>query len=98
MTRFRDNLLIDFSVISFVLIVSIAVAISMILTSRINHDIDLLQDHQAALNAGTLEPTDPFSIPNLTNDMKDLRWITYAAIGGGLVILYLGVVSIVSRG
>ena len=98
MTRFRDNLLIDFSVISLVLIVSIAVAISMILTSRINRDISLLQDHQAALSAGTLKPTDPFSIPNLTNDIKDLRWITYAAIGGGLVILYVGVVSIVSRG
>lgn len=96
MIRFRDNLLIDFSVISFVLIVSIAVAISMILTSRINRDIDLLQDHQAALSAGTLKPSDPFSIPNLTEDIKDLRWITYVAVGGGLIILYIGVVSVVS--
>ena len=37
----RSNLLVQFSAISFVLLVAIAVAISMVLTTTLSRDIDL---------------------------------------------------------
>ena len=98
LTKFRENLLMQFSVISFVVLAAVAVSISTILVARLNRDVDLLKDHRAAVVSGrTVADTDPYSIPNLVRDVKDLRWITYGVVGTGFLLLYGGLVLIVWR-
>lgn len=88
----------QFSVISFVVLAAVAVSISTILVARLNRDVDLLKDHRAAVVSGrTVADTDPYSIPNLVRDVKDLRWITYGVVGTGFLLLYGGLVLIVWR-
>ena len=77
----------------------LAVAISLILSARLNTNVDLLRDHGAAMMSGVMiKATDPFSIPSLSRDVITLQWITYGTIGVGLLILYAGLVSIVGKG
>ena len=53
---------------------------------------------QEPMADGHIQETDPFSISNLQRDASNLRWTTFSLIGGGFVILYLSLVSIVWRG
>lgn len=99
MKQLKENLLVQFSVVSFVIMLALAVGVSTLLTTRLSHNIDLLKDHGAAMMAGTMiKPTDPFSIPSLSRDVSNLRWISFGAVGGGFVILYGGLVLIVWNG
>ena len=99
MGRFRSDLLFQFSATSFLIMVALAVVISVILSNRLNRNVDLLEDHGAAMMAGTMiKEEDSFSIPSLQSDVADLRWITIGAVGGGFVILYGALVMIVWSG
>ena len=85
----RSNLLVQFSAISFVLLVAIAVAISMVLTTTLSRDIDLLRVHGKAMTSGiAIEDTDDHSIQNLVGDAKALRWVIYASVAISFVMLY----------
>ena len=95
----KDNLLVQFSVTSFAIMAVLAVVISIILTIRLSGALELLKNHGAAMMAGEMiTATDSFSIPNLSRDVRNLRWTTVGAVGIGFVILYVGLVSIVWRG
>ena len=97
--RLWNNLLVQFSVISFAVMVALAVIISTILTGRLNHGVSLLQDHGVAMMSGTIiKPSAPHSIPSLSSDVQNLRWVTYGVVGGAFAFLYLGLVAIVWRG
>ena len=64
MRQWKENLLLRFSIVSLVIMLALAVGISMMLTNRLNRDVDLLTDHGAAMMAGEMiEPAAPFSIP-----------------------------------
>lgn len=96
---FRNNLLVEFSVVSLSIMAILAVVISVILSTRLDGAVELLEDHGAAMMAGqTIEDEDRFSIPSLRGDVKDLRWITAGAVGGGFVILYASLVLLIWRG
>ena len=73
MRHLKENLLVRFSIVSFVILVILAVVISTMLSMRLHRDIGLLKGHGAAMTAGTvIQPTDPFSIPSLSpNPPKD---------------------------
>ena len=45
-----------------------------------------------------IEDTEPFSIPSLTRNVQNLQRVTYGLMGGGFLILYVSLVSIVWRG
>ena len=78
---------------------ALAVAIAVILTSRLDRNVELLGDHGAAMMAGTnINEEDSFPIPSLRGDVSELRWITLGAVGGGFVILYVSLVTIVWTG
>lgn len=94
----KENLVVQFSLVSFGLILALTVVISTVLSARLVHDIELLEAHGSAMMAGTLKPTDPFSIPNIVNDVHNLRWVTFGTVGGAFFILYGSLVSIVWRG
>ncbi len=77
----KDNLVVQFSVVSFVVMVLIAVAIAFILTTRLNNNVDLLEVHGEVMMAGDeILTSDPFSIPSLQEQVLDLRWITYGML------------------
>ena len=95
----RTNLFLQFSVTSFVIMVILAVTIAVLLRGRLDNDIQLLQQHGAAMMAGTtIEDTDPFSIPSLTADVHQLQWITIGLVAGGFVVLYGALALIVWKG
>ena len=99
MRHLTDNLLAQFLVISFAIMAILAVVISIILTIRLSGDLELLEHHGDAMMAGEMiKATDPFSIPNLSREVSNLRWTTVGAVGIGFVILYVGLVSVVWRG
>jgi light-regulated signal transduction histidine kinase (bacteriophytochrome) len=97
--HFKGNLLVQFSVVSFLITLTLAVVISTMLSGRLDHAINLLKFNNAALERGiALGQASPISIQSITREVSNLRWITYGAIGGGFVILYAGLVGIVWRG
>ena len=99
MDHLRHDMLVQFSITSFLIMVALAVVISVILSARLSRNVELLEDHGAAMMAGTMiNDEDPFSIPSLQTDVGDLRWTTIAAVGGGFAILYGSLVLIVWRG
>lgn len=99
MSQLRNNLLVQFSVLSLVIMVMLAISISSVLTSRLDRNVDLLKDHGAAMMSGVMiQPSDPYSIQSLSNDVGALRWITYGVVGFGFLALYGGLVTIVWRG
>ena len=51
---FRGNLLIQFSITSFFITAAIAVVVSVILSARLRENIELIEDHEAAMMAGTM--------------------------------------------
>ncbi len=83
-----ENLLVQFSVLSFVIMVILGVVLTVILTTRLNEEIELLN---AAATVPGGAGTDP-------SDLNFLRWTIYVAVGGGFVILYGGLLTIVWRG
>jgi len=79
--------------------VAIGILISTMLGNRLNHNVDHLQEHNAAMMAGVMvEPSDHVSMESIAGDVKRLRWVTYGAVGGGFLILYLSLVLVVGRG
>ena len=94
-----ENLLVQFSVLSLVILAVLAVVLSVILTTRLNRDFELLKE--TSLAASELGPgiqVQGISALDLDNDLRNLTLTTYVAVGGGFVILYVGLVWIFWRG
>ena len=92
-------MLIQFSLISLVIVGILAATSITILTIRLNHDVKLLRDHDAAMMAGiVINPDDPFSISHLESDIENVKWLITGTLGGGLAILYIALVNIVWNG
>ena len=95
----KHNLLVQFSVISFVVMAAIGVLISTMLGNRLDHNVEHLQEHNVAMMAGVMvESSDHISMESIAGDVRRLRWVTYGAISGGFLILYLSLVLVVGRG
>lgn len=94
-----ENLLVQFTVLSLVIMAILGVVLSVILTTRLNRDFELLKENTIA--AAELSPTGAVpgvTVPDLEADLRNLTWTTYVAIGGGFAILYAGLVWIFWRG
>ena len=64
MKNMSGNLLVQFSVISFVTMTILAVTIGGILTTRLDRNVGLLKVHGASMMSGQMiQDSDPFSIP-----------------------------------
>lgn len=99
MKHLKDNLLVQFSLASFVIIGMLAIILSVVITTQLDRNVEHLREHGAAMMAGTMiNDTDPFSIPSLSADVRALQLKTLGIIGGGFLVLYGGLVSIVWRG
>ena len=99
MLKYRDNLLAQFSVVTFVIMLILALIVSVILIESLNRNVQLLTEHNSAVEAGeAIEPSDPYSIPSLRRQVNSLKWITLGAIGGSFVYLYATLVYLVWEG
>ena len=99
MIRFRDNLLAQFSVVTFVIMLILALVVALVLIEILDRNVELLKEHDAALRAGEpIRSSDRFSIPNLSRQVSSIKWITFGAIGGSFLYLYLTLVYIVWEG
>lgn len=99
MNVLRDNLVAQFAIVSFAMMAILASSLIVVLRTSLNHDIDLLRDHGAAMMAGTMiMDTDPFSIASITRRVNNLQWITVGTIAGSFVVLFASLVTIVWRG
>ena len=95
----KENLLIQFSIVSIVIIIALAIALALIFTVQFNKDVALLKQHGAVMMSGTMiQDTDPFSIPSISAGIATLRMITFLSIAGAFVVLYVSLVFIVWRG
>ena len=99
MKRLRGNLLVQFSVFSFVIMVILGVSLVITLNRMLGNDISLLVEHGNAMMSGIMiKDSDPFSIPNLTDDVRTIQFVTIGMVSGSFLVLYLGLFSLVSRG
>ena len=98
MKNLKDNLLVQFSIASFVIIGMLAITLSVVVTTELEHNIEHLREHGAAMMGGAMiKETDPFSIPSLSAEVRTLQLKTLGIIGVGFFVLYGGLVSIVWR-
>lgn len=99
MANFKSNLLAQFSVVTFVIMVILALVISMVLIETLNRNVGLMKEHNVALLAGeTIDPSDPISITSLSKQVGNLKWVILAAIGGSFLYLYATLVGMVWGG
>ena len=99
MANFKSNLLAQFSVVTFVIMVILALVISMVLIETLNRNVGLMKEHNVALLAGeTIDPSDPISIISLSKQVGNLKWVILAAIGGSFLYLYATLVGMVWGG
>ena len=99
MKNFKDNLLVQFSVVAFVIMVILAMIVAFVLIAALNRNIELTRDHLVALESGeAIGPDDPLSLEALTNQVDNLKWVTLAAIGGSFLYLYATLVYLVWEG
>lgn len=94
----RDNIVVQFSVASFVIMALLAATIAIVYTNRLADSIDLLVIHGTLMHTGQIiPPSDPYSIPSLMHDVERLRWLMFTTIVGGFGVLYVALVAIVWR-
>lgn len=99
MERLKDNLLLQFSLFSIVIMGGLAVIIMLFLDTRLGDAFSLLNDHQTAMSSGiSINHTDSFSVHNLSRDVQELRWMTFGVLSCTFAVLYLGLIMIVRRG
>ena len=84
-----ENILVQFSVLSLVIMIILGVVISVILTTRLNRDFEILKENTVQVDPGLVD---------LDTDLDLLRWTVYVSVGGGFVILYTGLIWIAWRG
>lgn len=91
MNSFQSNLLVRFSVVSFVVMAVSAVVIGSLLTNRLEREIGLLKMHEQAMMQGKpMGMGVPYSITSLTENVKQLKWLIGGFFAVGFLVLYGG--------
>ena len=99
MTRLSGNLFVEFATVSLLAMVALAILLSAVLTTKLSRNVELLEDHGAAMTSGTMiKPEDPYSIPSLTAHIQNVRLMVYGSVAGALALLYALLTGIVWRG
>ena len=88
MRLLRDDLLLQITLATVVVSLAVALVLASILDSRLTGIVALLEQHGTAVQAGSVEPSDTFSIPNITQATRDLGGTVYFLVAGAIVVLY----------
>ncbi len=73
MSRFADNLAIQFSVVSFVIMTLLAIGIAVFLTTSLNRNIELLQQHGTVMRAQKPPPITAHTMPGHTLSHQKIK-------------------------
>ena len=96
---FKDNLLAQFSVVSFAVVSALALSISITITNRLNQHIELMQSDLSDMKVGKpIKPTHHWRKDHMSQDVVKLERLVYVAMGLGFAALYVTLVFIVWRG
>ena len=96
---FKENLLVQFSTASLVIIFAIAFVTSLLLTSRLDRIVDLLQDRSTAMSTGvTIQAADPHSVLSVAYHIEELQTTVSVVLTVGFLVLYFALVGIAWRG
>ena len=94
--KLRGNIVVQFSLASFVLMAALAITIAVIYTNKLAENIELLSRHGSVMHSGDMiRSSDPFSIPSMVDDVNRLRWLTLTTIIVGFAMLYSSLVAMV---
>ena len=98
MTYLTEKRIVPIPVLSLVSVLIFAVLVSIAFDAKLSRNVEHLKAHGAAMMAGTMiEPPDSFSIQAITSEIRNIKWLTYGAVVG-FVVIYGGLVFIVWRG
>lgn len=78
--------------------ISFAMVIWVVMSTRIDRIDDLLISHGQAMVEGAIEKSDPFSIPQIVKTANDLRWIVLVVVSGAFASQYVTLLAIVWSG
>lgn len=68
MKHLKDNLLVQFSLASFLIIGMLAIVLSAVITTQLEHNIEHLQDHGAAMMTGAMINANQLAIATAFGD------------------------------
>ena len=89
MKHLKDNLLVQFSIASFLIIGMLAITLSVVIATQLDHNIEHLREHRAAMMAGTMiKDVDHFSIPSISADVRTLQIKTLGIIAASFFVLF----------
>lgn len=88
----------QFSVVSLVTMVILGVALTVILTTRLDREFDLLKAQHAAIGEEVQGSAAGLSPAELDTELNLLHWTVFVSVGGGFIILWVGLVWIVWGG
>ena len=93
-----ENLLVQFSVLSLAIMTILGIVLSVILTTRLDREFELLKEYEAIARGAESGPSPGLSATELDTELDLLRWTVYVSVGGGFAILWVGLVWVVWRG
>ncbi len=82
-----ENLLVQFSVLGLVVMAILAVVLSVILTTRLTEEFDILKGQAAIIQETTQEPVGILNPSELDSNLNLLTLTVYVSIGGGFIDL-----------
>ena len=72
MRHLRQNLLVQFSVVSFVIMFALAFSITTIIANQLSHNVEDMKVHNTAMMMGAFDPTpDNTAMEDVTNNMPN---------------------------
>lgn len=94
----RKNHLVQFAVIGLALTLVSGLAISLYVSYRLDGQIDLLEQHGAAMMSGPVDASAAYSIPSIQQNVNQIQWSTLIVSSAALTFVYLSVLVAVGRG
>jgi len=96
LSALKENLLVQFTIISFGVVAIFAVVLFATLSSRLSRNVELVKEHGASMMSGQMiMPSAPHSIPSLIGDINETRLMIVGIIFIGLLFLYFSLVGLI---
>ena len=99
MRLLKQNLVVQFSVVTFIVMLALAVDLSWLFSVKLNDATERLETHGIiAESAEIFNEGDELSIPSISHDIREFRAIAIFSVFGGFGVLYATLIYIVWRG
>ncbi len=99
MQSLKHNLVVQFSVASFIVMLALAVDLSWLFSVKLNDATERLETHGIITeSADIFAESDDLSIPSISNDIREFRTVAIFSVLGGFGALYATLIYIVWRG